>query len=399
MNSIPFCVLKHVIGTPRHLLFNDGFSWVDVIPDHTFFVNDVVLENDNWCLNTVARLANVDLQLLPPSRFINAIRSCSFTGDVPWQKVMPIREHHAFVSGIIDRSNVSIGSPSLGYFETVWRAGNAVIASLQPVHVDRSKWQTLISLNRGNVPAIRSFEPNDEGVANRIVYNRFATLTGRLTVQSGCPQILTLNREFRNLMVSRYGSEGSIVAIDFASLEARVLLYEHGGSCDEHDLYGSIAREMGCDRNAVKGAVISELYGSSRQALSDALGMSGKELTAFVKRIKLQFRTSELLERIKASFIANGYLTNRYGRRVVIDDPLDNVLVNYYAQSTGVDVTMLGFNQIIGLLPNRAHPVFLLHDAMIVDVHNDDLEAVMAIDHVRVRGYIQRFYMKSTIIA
>lgn len=246
------------------------------------------------------------------------------------------------------------------------------------------------------MPATQSFVPDEDGLTRPVRYDRFKTLTGRLTVESG-PQILTLKREHRDILKSRHGDNGAIYALDFANLEARILLYEYGRSCNDVDLYGVIAKELGYDRKAIKGAVISELYGSSKWALGKHLGIEGKELNEFVKKVKDYFNTGELLERVKAQFVSTGKVINRYGRPVTIDEPLDHIFISYYGQSTGVDVTMLGFKQVVDTLKKKAPkscPVFLLHDAMFLDVHNDDLPIVQSIKHVKVKGYVQKFFLK-----
>ena len=318
------------------------------------------------------------------------------SSPVPWAKVMPALEHRAFVKGLIDAVVVAMVTAPVDYYRAVWVPGNAVFRSLQPMAVDGGRWRELVAAGEGNVPAIKSFHPDDDGFASPICYDRFNTCTGRLTVASG-PQILTLKKEHRNVIRSRYGDKGKIFALDFAALEVRVLLYEYGRKCDEPDLYGMIARELGKDRKAIKGAVISELYGSSKYALGKHLGMEGKELNAFVKQVKSYFKTDELLKRVKAQFVSTGYLENRYGRRVLVDEPLDHVLVNYYSQSTGVDVTLLGFDQVIQKLEQHAPktiPLATLHDALFLDVHNDDLAYVKTLDRVKVKGYVQSFPLR-----
>jgi hypothetical protein len=264
-----------------------------------------------------------------------------------------------------------------------------------------ASWAAFVETGLGNVPAVKSFKPGDDGFAKNVIYDRFKTLTGRLTVDSG-PQILTLKREHRSMLRSIYGNDGSIFALDFAALEARILLYEYGRKCEDVDLYGMMARELGYDRKAVKAAVISELYGSSKRALGERLGIEGQELDEFVKKVKSYFNTSELLARIKPQFITSGKVINRHGRQVVVDEPLDNILIAYYGQSTGVDITMLGFNYVVKTLAKvapRVRPVFLLHDSILLDVHNDDLAAVKLIDSVRVQGYVQRFPLRLEHVA
>jgi len=402
-----FCIDRSIIGTDRHLVSNDGlFHWSDVVPSETYHLTGAIKDDSDWCLDTVIRLSCADVDLLPPKKFVVPVSALApsllGSGTVPWQKLMPAAAHRGFIERII-RDVVLATVPSiLGYYRAVWVPGNAVLRSLRPVAVDRQGWQLLLDARVGNVPAVASFMPDESGFAQRVFYNRFGSLTGRLTVSSG-PQILTLNREYKGkIMRSRWGKDGRVVLIDFAALEARVLLYEYGQKCDEVDLYGALAKELNQSRKAVKGAVISELYGSSKHALGKALGMEGKELNSFVKRVKAMFNTKQLLARVKEQFVATGYIVNRYGRRVKVDEPLDNIMVNYYAQSTGVDVSFLGFHQVVEQLQSASAgvvPVFLLHDSVIMDVHNDSMAAVQAIKHVKVPGYVQRYFLRFEVVS
>lgn len=395
-----FCLDKCLLGTDKHLVVLDGMvMWSDDVPSETWHLNGVCKDNSDWCLDTVIRLSGRPIDMSPPKRYVQAmsIMSGSLEGvQVPWHRVMPAREHQGFTKRLIEEVGVAMARSPIEYYKTAWVPGNGVFKALQQASVDRQSWQALVDAQVGNVAVVRTFEPNDDGFAAPIGYNRFRTLTGRLTVEHG-PQILTLKREYRNIIKSSFGENGSVWAIDFAALEVRILLYEYGRSCDNPDLYAMIAKELNHDRKAIKGAVICELYGSSKQALGKALGIEGKELTEFVKKVKAYFNTAELLERVKKEFIGTGHVVNRYGRHVLVDEPLDHVFINYYAQSTGADVALLGFKQVIDELAKkapRARPIYLLHDAMLLDVHNDDLATLQEIKHVRVNGYVQKFPLR-----
>lgn len=400
---VPFCIDAAVLGTDRHLVScADGFTWHATVPKDMWHLSGRVKPDSDWCLDTVLRLGGATVDLAPPVRFVNAMATVSSGSNItamPWQRIMPARAHRAFVQGIIDQVVVAMAKAPVNYYRDTWVPGNAVIRSLRPAVVDKGRFDELIKAGEGNVSAIRSFEPDDNGFAEPIIYDRFKTLTGRLTVNSG-PQILTLKREHRDLLVSDTG--GCIVSVDFAALEARVLLYEAGRRCDEPDLYGMIARDLGYDRKAVKAAVISELYGSSKYALGKVLGIEGKELNSFVRRVKAYFNTRELLNRIKAQFFETGHIINRYGRPVLIDDPMDHIFINYYAQSSGVDVTLLGFSLLVEHLARECpgvRPLYLLHDALILDVPLKYIDEVMATRTVTVPGYVQKFYLKSEHIS
>ncbi len=248
-----------------------------------------------------------------------------------------------------------------------------------------------------NSRVVEGFRPGQGGYAAPVVYDRFGTRTGRLTVASG-PNVLTLKKDYRDMIVSSY-TGGKIAYIDFAALEARVLLYEAGGRCDDIDIYTYINNELfngAASRRAIKGAVISELYGSSKSALGAALGIHGKELDDFVGKVKGLFKTSDLCKRVKDQFLKTAHITNKYGRRVHIEDPLDHIFVNSYAQSTGVDVSLLGFSEIAKMLAGKPgiRPLFVLHDALIMDVSPENLDLVAGLKEVLVPGYTQSFPLK-----
>lgn len=346
------------------------------------------------------RLGGVVLDLSPPKQFVTAMELvASGSSKIPWQWAMPSRTHRAFVQGIVKQVAEAFEKLPIDYYRAAWVPGNAVIRSLQRAKVDVERFQALVDAGVGNVKVVETFRPDFMGYAMPVTYDRFGTLTGRLTVTQG-PSILTLKREYRDLLVPE--TNGCIVSVDFAALEARVLLYEAGRRCDEQDLYGMIARELGYDRKAVKGAVISELYGSSKYALGKALGIEGKELNSFVKKVKAYFNTPELLKRIKKQFVETGKVINRYGRPVLIDEPLDHIFINYYAQSSGVDVTLLGFSKLVKKFELEApgvRPLYLLHDALILDVPQAHMEMVMGTRSVTVPGYVQAFPVKAEKLA
>jgi len=394
-----------LLGTKKHLLVRDDtYQWIEEVPDDAWHLSGRLKDDSDRCYDTVLKLAGRQLDLLPPQPFVKQMEVFADSlGEQPisWQRVMPVRAHRLFVKNLVERVMVTPEQSLFNYYTTVWVPGNHIIRSLQRCKVDQRTWQVLVDENTGNVPAVKSFQPDARGYAQSIVYDRFKTLTGRLVVHSG-PQILTLKREHRKMLRSVHGDNGTIVAVDFAALEARVLLYEYGRRCEDVDLYGMIARELNYDRKAVKIAVISELYGSGERALGQRLGIEGRELDDFVKRIKAYFNTSELLARIKPQFLATGKVINRHGRPVTIDEPIDSKLIAYYGQSTGVDITMLGFHQVITALAERApraRPVFLLHDSLLLDVHREDMQIVRSISSLRVPGYVQHFLLRFEHVA
>ena len=393
------CIDRHIIGTEKHLLCNEGFSWVDDPPTDSWFLSADDADH-TLSLNTLARLHGVSIDTSPPVHFKKAMHSLlsGSLAPVPWSHVMPRRSHRAFVNNLVNAAVVATNELPKEYYETAWRTAGLVLKSLKPAKVDVDAWDSLVAQNPPNMHVLQTFKPDKKGFSQKVSYDRFGTRTGRLTVKSG-PGILTLKRDYRKqLLVSRYEG-GCVISIDFAALEARVLLYEGGGRCDDPDMYSLIAKDVfggSATRQQVKGAVISEVYGSSKSALGAALGIGGKDLDDFVSKVRNFFRISDLRKRVKEEYVKNGWITNRYGRRVQVDEPLDHILVNSYAQSTGVDVAMLGFHDIIQRMKKLSGviPLYVLHDALLVDCPPEHIDAVMSEREAKVSGYVQKFFVK-----
>ena len=65
----------------------------------------------------------------------------------------------------------------------------------------------------------------------------------------------------------------------------------------------------------------------------------------------------------------NGWdLGNLYGRKLVVDD--ERLKLPYFVQSTAVDVALTGFSKILSRFAEMV-PLFVIHDALVVDAEKD----------------------------
>ena len=148
-------------------------------------------------------------------------------------------------------------------------------------------------------------------------------------------------------------------------------------------------------RDVVKVAVLAELYGISRGSLKAKLGVSDQKLDSFIGIIRDYFQVEEMRKRLKHQLTDSGMIENRFGRPLTIPEGQDNLLINTYAQSSGVDVSLLGFDAVLKSLGGEGiRPLFVLHDAMILDVHPDRLEEVKSFDRVDIPTYDKPFLLK-----
>jgi hypothetical protein len=185
--------------------------------------------------------------------------------------------------------------------------------------------------------------------------------------------------------------------VDFSSLEPRIVLYLAGSQLEEHDIYSNLSSGIfgsKYSRDVVKKVVISQLYGRKKENIGLELRIRGTELDTLFEEIRKAFNITKLLFQIKKFFVKNGHVKNHYGRMIRIDDPSDNILLNSFVQSTGVDVSLLGFLQLIQNPPVEGgfHPLFNLHDAMIFDVEFPD--KIPKELWIQVPGFDQRWPLK-----
>jgi hypothetical protein len=395
-----FNIHSKLIGSDYHFEFNEDYvRWVETPSPNSWIFSGEIKQNEPPCLDTLIRLNHLSLDHLPPARFVSAMNTVmSGSADaIPWQHILPRDVYKSFIENLLFKIKEIYPQLNREFYETTWVPQARIFQSLHPLKIDEQRYHTILSESGLNRRIIESFKPNEDGAASPIVYDRFGTRTGRLTVKSG-PSVLTLKKEYRNMITSSFAG-GSIMSIDFTALEARVLLYEAGGECPDADLYSYISQNVFAGqttRKMVKGAVISELYGSSKAALGQALNISGEELNDFVFKVKNLFRTNDLKKRLKSEFLNTGFITNRYGKKIAIDEPLDHIFVNSYAQSTGVDVSLLGFSNFVKTIEgnNKILPLFLLHDGLILDVHPDEVEGLSSLKSIKIPGYLNDFFVK-----
>ena len=215
---------------------------------------------------------------------------------------------------------------------------------------------------------LNTFSPKNS-YTEKVIYNRFGTSTGRLTVKSG-PNILILPKRCRKILKSRWNSEGEILSIDFVSLEprlARKLTRLDAGKDVYQDIMNKISFEI--DRSVIKKAIISVLYGSERSFIE---GFSRERSQEVFDAVHEYFNITEIKERyIKQDEFC--ILRNFFGRPLWIDmNQRENVLVNNFIQSSAVDLSLKYFAKITKKLNSEYFkPLYVIHDALVVDVKKE----------------------------
>ena len=243
---------------------------------------------------------------------------------------------------------------STGYVETLI-SGRKIFELLQPIRVDETKVRSLI--NDGE--SLNSFIPESLNICAPIHYTH-GTRTGRLRVVSG-PRVLTMNKQHRNVITSRY-LRGSIMSVDFVSLEPRLALHAVGKT-SPGDIYEDIAKISSESRAKTKIATLSLLYGAaSSDLVSDKLR----------RHVRDYFSVTELMKKIESHNGKNGY-----GRPLYIEE--ERLAIPHWVQSTAVDICLLGFSELAQKLSGIADPLFMIHDALYLDVPESNTQRLSEI--------------------
>jgi hypothetical protein len=396
---VKVCILSSYIGTDRHVVLEDGtVRMSDAIPSDAFILRGDVSIDDGNSFDHVLKLNCVDAPFVIPSAWKTSMRQLLGNRyderSVPWSKVVPNELYVSILKKFVVNLLKVIPTLDVDYYRKTYRKGNELLRSLQRASIDASAIDSvMIDANDAVKRSLETFRPVD-GLVPAVEYNRLSTKTGRLTVASG-PNVLTLRREHRGLLRSSF-SPGAIAYIDFVSLEARALLSTVRRHCYVRDIYTWLKDvEFGgrYERSTMKLAVLSTLFGASQASLERALGSNAVDIIDAIKR---RFDIEALNEKLSGELSMNGKIRNFYGRAVIPDNPKD--VINHYVQSTGVDVALLGFNEFVkkmSLKNVELKPLFVLHDALIVDVGKSAMNELkrVAREGILIPGMSNVFYV------
>lgn len=261
------------------------------------------------------------------------------------------------------------------YF-TKWTKIHQFLFTLHRAKIDATALSNLMKeLDAESSKTFQSFLPDSMGFAKKVNYSTSDTVTGRIKVSSG-PQILTVRQDARNCIRSSF-SEGSIQMIDFTSIEPRIALIEVGRQAPV-DVYSELLEEFPrLSRDAAKLATLVSLYGGRVNRLAEIVDNidDARKSVAFVRHL---FKVDELERRLEKE-AQNGVVRNAIGRPLREATKNSRIRTNHFLQSSAAEISILLFDEICEQLKDGLRPLFVIHDALIVDVRNDRLDELLNI--------------------
>lgn len=359
---------KNFFSNEKYLVIKDEeFLWsvdkqdgIDLYLD----LNSSNSLNDYFKLHSLEKLEFLEDKYLKMMQLVSA-------SNPPWKEVLPSKVYSEKMDNLHSFLKEAKKLSAKDYSQT-FSEGNEILHSLETfgVHEEILKTKTT---NPTVGKIINSFTPKKDGFTEPLLYDRLRTVTGRLVVKSG-PQVLLLPREMKGIFKSRY-PDGQILWIDFVSLEPRLAKLLNASST-EVDIYSDIIREydLSFSRKVVKSAVLSTLFGAGIKKLTEIVG---KDAFLIKKSIDEYFDLKSVLR--KSGDFNTGKIVNYFGRPINLKKKTANVAMNNYIQSSGVDVSLLGFSKLYKKMPLSFKPLAVIHDALVADVNKSELEEVKRI--------------------
>jgi len=272
-----------------------------------------------------------------------------------------------YVKSIVETSQKVIDASS--YFKIAFQRQNKLLDLIQHAYADKTEVDQL---------SLAESIPIDDPKTGRCkipVYDNFSSSTGRMSIKTG-PRVLNLSKQHRHVFRSRWGKEGVILGVDFTALEPRVIMRLLGEEITSTDIYSQIANKArlnNLDRDTIKLMILSILYGMSRKNFIVKFIMM-QDPDVVYDALREAIGAKALLDKIKSE-TKDGVFKNHYGRPLKCDQ---NLMINYFTQSSAVDVACDGFLNLLEENESYVVPIFLIHDELVIDVMIKDQAQIEA---------------------
>lgn len=199
-------------------------------------------------------------------------------------------------------------------------------------------------------PKVRNSFKKIKKSNNKIKYNPWSTVTGRLTTEGDSFPILTLNRELRNVVVP---TNDLFVELDYNSAELRTFLGLLSAPQPDGDLHSWISENIFLSkltRDETKKKVFAWLYNPKARN----------------KKLNEKFNRDAILKK----YYIDGAVNTPYNRKIKVDEQR---ALNYIIQSTASDLFLTSMLKVDKMLEDRKSFIaFCVHDSLIIDFAKED---------------------------
>jgi len=376
---VAICINKNLIGSESHLVYDGStFSWKSLIPKDSWLCG--FSERHVRSIDIISEALGDKIQTSPGENYEKAwstVRPDGLT-NIPLSKALQRDVFQAYIERLVDQSWNLLASCQGKYHTKEFLTIRSFLLGLGQCKIDIKSLYKVLDSESENGSSLRSFIPDSSGFIPKVMYSQISSCSGRLTVKSG-PSILTLRKDRRKFFRSAKHN-GNIVQVDFVSLEPRVAL-SLSKNYPKGDVYEKIRRDVldsSVTRDVAKIATIGSLYGMSASRMSSVISVEDISLCkTILKKIREYFKIPDIEKSLKKESKISGKILSHYGKEMSVDQEPGHILVNRFIQSTSSDAAILGFSlfrEMISKAEIDASPVFVIHDALILDVCGEDVE-------------------------
>jgi len=218
-------------------------------------------------------------------------------------------------------------------------------------NIQQNSLKTDLDVVKNKLPDVKAQRFLKANHPNKINYNLFGAITGRLTLDKTSFPILNLDKDLRDCIKP---NNHRFVELDYNSAELRVLLALSGKPQPDIDLHEwNVNNIYGgkIDRVKAKQKIFSWLYDTKNDVLA--------EKTYDKQLIIDKFWNGNEVETV-------------YNRKIQCDK---DHAVNYVIQSTSSDLVLEQAYKVHKLLSGKkSYVAFYLYDSIVLDFHFDDLQ-------------------------
>ena len=199
-----------------------------------------------------------------------------------------------------------------------------------------------------------------------IKYNPYGTVTGRLTTKPTSFPILTVKKEFRELLKPR---NDLFVSLDYNGAEIRTFFSLCGSEQPKEDIHTwnieNIFKDEDMTRDEAKTLFFAWLYNPESDQIENEM-----------------YNRKKLLD----NCYENGYINTPYGRNIKVDE---RKALNYLIQSTTADRVLQKAVFIDRMLDGKKSFIsHIVHDEIVIDYHDEDRSMLENIRQVFEDGYL-----------
>ena len=241
---------------------------------------------------------------------------------------------------------------------------------------------------------------------NNVIHTNFrqsGTNTGRLSCSA--PNLQNVPK--RGEDNEEYKARGCIIPMpgtffympDFDQMEYRKLLdtAEEMSVIEKVlgglDVHTATAQDMGVDRFAAKTLNFMLLYGGGAEKLANALGISVAE----GKRKKaLYFKTlnnvSNLVNALISTVEKRKYITNWYGRKLLLPPQGSYAIANHYIQGGCADIVKIAMVRLDSFLSDKKSKMLLqVHDEILFQIDNSEVHILPELNKIMREAYPAKY--------